>query len=281
MKSCRCSEDLARIRLHPKHRLIIADMARYANLLLVLCLLTVHTPSAAQDAPRLRVLTYNIHHGEAMDGKFDYERLASVITALAPDVVALQEVDRGTKRSAGADQAALLAKLTRTKSVFGNALYFQGGEYGDAILSRFPMRDAKAHHLPFRYGQEPRTALEVRIQPNNGLPDFIFVGTHLCNQSEATRLDQVKELNRILPADAEVPVILAGDLNARSGSAPMKTLLATRWKDAIAPNSEIDYILLRPEDPWKILEVRIVEELVVSDHKPVLAVLEWGGEAER
>lgn len=256
-------------------------MARYANLLLVLCLLASHTRAAAQDGPRLRVLTYNIHHGEAMDGNFDYERLARVITDLAPDVVALQEVDRGTKRSAGADQAALLAKLTRTKSVFGSALYFQGGEYGDAILSRFLMMDTKAHHLPFRHGQEPRTALEVRIQPNNGLPDFIFVGTHLCNQSEATRLDQVKELNRILPANGEVPVILAGDLNARPGSIPMKALLATRWKDAIAPNSEIDYILLRPEDPWKILEVQIVEELMVSDHKPVLAVLEWGDEAER
>ena len=57
---------------------------------------------------QLRVLTYNIHHGEAMDGEFDYERLAKVITDLEPDVVALQEVDRGTRRADGIDQPGLL-----------------------------------------------------------------------------------------------------------------------------------------------------------------------------
>ena len=65
-----------------------------------------------QQPPRLRVLTYNIHHGEGTDGKFDYERLARVINGLKPDVAALQEVDRNTRRANGVDQAALLAKLT-------------------------------------------------------------------------------------------------------------------------------------------------------------------------
>jgi len=254
-------------------------MRRFPHFFLAVPLLLGLSPAPAQDAPRLRVLTYNIHHGEAMDGRFDYERLARVINDLKPDVVALQEVDRGTRRSAGVDQAALLAKLTGLQSAFGNALYFQGGEYGDAILSRFPLDQVKAHHLPFRPGQEPRTALEVRIHPNNSLPEFLFVSTHLCNQSDATRIEQAEQLNRILPAGGNVPVILAGDLNARPDSAPMKVLLTSRWKDAIAPKSKIDYILLRPNDPWKVVEVRIVDELVVSDHKPVLAVLEWANEA--
>ena len=84
----------------------------------------------------LRVLTYNIHHGEAMDRQFDYERLAKVINDLSPDIVALQEVDRGTKRASGVDQAALLGKLCKMHHVFGQAMPYQGGQYGEAILSR-------------------------------------------------------------------------------------------------------------------------------------------------
>ena len=52
----------------------------------------------------VRVLTYNIHHGEGMDGKIDLERIAAVIKRLEPDVVALQEVDVKTTRSQGVDQ---------------------------------------------------------------------------------------------------------------------------------------------------------------------------------
>ena len=246
-------------------------MKRTIALLAIICFASF---GRAANAPRLRVLTYNIHHGEAMDGKFDYERLAAVINGLKPDVVALQEVDRGTKRASGVDQAELLGKLTGMKWAFGNALHYQGGEYGEAVLSRFPIVSVKAHSLPYRYGLEPCTALEVRLRPDNGLPEFILVGTHLCHQSNEARTEQVREIDRILPARGGPPVILAGDLNARPGSDPMK-IIAERWVDAIAPRSEIDYILLRRGDPWKVIEVKIVDERVVSDHRPVLAVLEW------
>ncbi|MDB4778333.1 endonuclease/exonuclease/phosphatase family protein, partial [bacterium] len=97
--------------------------------------------------PTLRVLTYNIHHGRAMDGQFDYERLAATIAKLKPDVVALQEVDNKTERASGVDQAKRLGELLEMNHVFGNALYFSGGQYGEGVLSRFPIKDAKAHHL--------------------------------------------------------------------------------------------------------------------------------------
>ena len=234
-----------------------------------------------QQPPRLRVLTYNIHHGEGTDGKFDYERLARVITGLKPDVVALQEVDRNTRRANGVDQAALLAKLTGMRSAFANALTYQGGEYGEAILSRFPMDQVRANHLPFRLGQEPRTALEARITPDNGVPEFILVGTHLCHQSNETRVEQVSRINRIFSAAEGPPVIFAGDLNARPGSEPMKILLQERWLDTIAPRSRIDYVLVRPADPWRVVEITIVDDRVTSDHRPVLAVLEWRGEVSK
>ena len=223
------------------------------------------------------MLTYNIHHGEAMDGKFDYERLSNTIAKLKPDVIALQEVDRKTKRAKGVDQAAELAKRLQMNQVFGNALYFSGGQYGEAILSRFEIEDPKAHHLPYRFGNEPRTALEVRIKPDNGVPVFMFVGTHLCHQDEETRLQQTRELNQLFSGRTDFPVILAGDLNAVPDSPPMQ-VLSENWIDAVAPNSHIDYILLRKQDPWKIVETRVIEESVVSDHNPILTILEWRGE---
>ena len=227
--------------------------------------------------PQLRVLTYNIHHGEAMDGSFDYERLARVITDVNPDVVALQEVDRGTRRASGADQPAVLEELTGMQAVFGHALIYEGGEYGEALLSRWPLDQVRSYHLPFEPHQEPRTALAARIVPDNGLPEFVLVGTHLDHTSEETRLEQAQRLNRVLPAQGGLPIILAGDLNARPGSSPMNELLTERWTDAIAPRSRIDYVLFRTGDPWRVAAVDIVDEDVVSDHRPVLAVLEWMG----
>lgn len=240
--------------------------------------LTLSEARVAEDAPTLRVLTYNIHHGRATDGTFDYERLATTIEKLQPDVVALQEVDNKTNRASGIDQAAKLGQRLKMKHVFGNALYYSDGQYGEGVLSRFPIKGAKAHHLPFAFGNEPRTALEVIVTPDNGIPEFVFVGTHLCHQSGETRTEQTKELNKLFAGRTDMPVILAGDLNARPNSEAMKVLLSNNWKDAVAPNSEIDYILLRQKDAWKIVETIIVDEPIVSDHDPVLTILQWVGE---
>jgi endonuclease/exonuclease/phosphatase family metal-dependent hydrolase len=238
-------------------------------------------PVLAQERqlPRLRVLTYNIHHGQGRDGKFDLERLAKIISELNPDVVALQEVDRKTSRASGIDQAAQLGELTKMHSVFGNAMHYSGGGYGEAILSRFPMEEIKDYRLPFRYGQESRIVIAAKIKPNKGLPELIFAGTHLCHQSDETRTEQAQQINRLFPAQQGVPVILAGDLNARPGSGPMEVLLQDRWVDAIAPHSRIDYVLYRKSDPWQVVDVQIVDERIASDHRPVLAILEWRGDS--
>ena len=225
----------------------------------------------------LRVLTYNIHHGRAMDGKFDYNRLAATIAGLKPDVVALQEVDNKTTRSSGVDQAAELGKRLKMNHVFGNALNYAGGQYGEGVLSRFPIKASKAHSLPYQAGNEPRTALAVEVVPDNGLPEFLFVGTHLCHQNGETRVQQTQELRKLFTGVTRMPVIMAGDFNARPTSAPMKVLLEDHWTDAVAPKSRIDYILLRKKDPWKIVETIVVDEPVVSDHDPVLTILKWQG----
>lgn len=227
-----------------------------------------------QSPQTLRVLTYNIHHGEGTDKQFDYERLAVVIKNLKPDVVALQEVDRGTERASGVDQAKLLARLCHMHYAFGQAMPHQGGQYGDAILSRFPITKTIVHPLPYQLDLEPRAAVEVVIQPA-GIGPISFVDTHLCHKSEELRVQQAQRLVQLFPSEKGNPVILAGDFNSRPGSDPMNVLLNTGWIDAVSPHSVIDYVLVRRCDPWEVKEITIIEEPVVSDHSPVLVVLQW------
>lgn len=228
-------------------------------------------------SPRtLRVLTYNIHHGEGTDKQFDYERLAAVIQKLEPDVVALQEVDRGTERASGVDQARLLAKLCHMHYAFGQAMPHQGGQYGEAILSRFPIEKTFVHPLPYQLDREPRAAVEVVIAPP-GIGPISVVGTHLCHQSNELRTLQTQRLSQLFPSQESKPVILAGDFNARPGSDPMNVLLNAGWIDTVAPRSVIDYVLVRQCDPWAVEDVVILDEPVASDHDPVLVVLRWHG----
>ncbi|MBT8045323.1 MAG: hypothetical protein KJO79_10270, partial [Verrucomicrobiae bacterium] len=86
-------------------------------------------------ADELRVLSYNIHHGVGLDGKLDLGRIAKVIRKQNPDLVALQEVDKLVTRSDKTDQAVVLAKYLGLHVVFGKSIDFQGGVYGNAILS--------------------------------------------------------------------------------------------------------------------------------------------------
>lgn len=243
------------------------------------------TMMTAPDPPTLRVLTYNIHHGQGEDGVFDLERIARVIKSVKPDLVALQEVDKGTERSSGVDQATVLGELTGMHVVFGEAMPYEGGSYGEAVLSRWPIVSSQAHALPYQDDQEPRAALVVRVKPGGGLPELLFVGTHLCHQSDQTRLWQCGMLNTLF-VNSTLPVVLAGDLNANPGSRPMRELLSSGWIDADAvearptspsssPRRRIDYVLYRSADPWKVVSVEVLDEPVASDHAPVFVVLAW------
>jgi endonuclease/exonuclease/phosphatase family metal-dependent hydrolase len=246
--------------------------------------------ASAEDAPRLRVLTYNIHHGEGTDGKLDLARIARVINEQKPDLVAVQEVDVNTQRTGGVDQAAELAKLTGLHVVFGKSIDYRGGQYGNAVLSRFPIDKHAVHPLPGKPEAERRTALEVVVRPWEGGPALTFVGTHLDHtRDETDRLRQADEINRLFTTvERRGPLILAGDLNATPTAETISRFTA-HWTDAAGkagaaptipagnPRSRIDYVLLRPADQWRVVETSVVPESVASDHRPVLAVVEWRG----
>lgn len=108
----------------------------------------------------LRVMTYNIHVGIGMDKKLDLARIAGVINAQHPDLVGLQEADRGVLRTQRIDEIAELAKLTRMDYDFAFNLRYQGGQYGVAILSRFPIMA-----IDHRLYQNTREAERPRVHP--------------------------------------------------------------------------------------------------------------------
>lgn len=242
--------------------------------------------ATAPGQPRtLRVLSYNVHHGEGVDGELDLPRIARVIRAADPDVVALQEMDDKTTRTGGVDQTAELARLTGMNGVFGKAIDLQGGGYGQAVLSRGPLGKAVVHPLPGEPKTEPRIALAVPLAV--GDREVLFVTTHLHHQGDELRQKQAAELNRLL-ADGDRPVILAGDLNATPDSKPL-AILAAKWANATSgrelftipvetPTRQIDYVLFRPSDTFRVVRATVLSEAVASDHRPILAVLEWKGE---
>ncbi len=239
--------------------------------------------AATPATPRtLRVLSYNIHHGEGVDGRLDLARLAAIIAESRADLVALQEVDQKATRTKGVDQAAELASLTGLHHAYGKAMDFQGGAYGQAILSRWPLEDFTVHPLPNPAKLEPRIAVSATVRPP-GLPPVRFIGTHLdATRDETARVQQATKLNELFATD-ETLTVLVGDFNARPDTNPMKPLLAV-WADASIgnpaptipakkPTGRIDYVLLRPAGVWRVVSSTVLPEAVASDHRPVLVEL--------
>ncbi|MDA7979816.1 MAG: endonuclease/exonuclease/phosphatase family protein [Pirellulales bacterium] len=233
----------------------------------------------AESRATLTVLSYNIKHGYGMDGRVDLSRSAALIKRLNPDLVALQEIDKATERTKRVDQAKALGHMTRMHANFGRFFDFQGGEYGMAILSKNKPSDARNHRLPD--GREPRTSLAITVIPVENGPEIVFVGIHFYATAEE-RLAQAEKLLEILKSETR-PVILAGDFNSRPGSDVMK-LFADGWtipdkgEDRLTipsdkPRSEIDFIIFRGLEGWELKKIDVLEEPLISDHRPVLLEL--------
>lgn len=264
---------------------------RIQFLLITLCLLFLGAAERpVRDAHTLRVMSYNIHIGVGMDKKQDLARIAKIIKDADVDVVAIQEVDVHTRRSGkDLDELKELARLTGMNGVFGKARDYNGGEYGQGILSRLPIEKMDVHQLPGAKDQEQRIALLASIPQKKPLPDLLFVATHLHHMGEEHRLKQAQELNRILAphvSQKEPAVMVLGDLNATPNSAVMKQL-REHWDDATKnagfsfpadkPDRKIDYVLLPNGHGWEIVSATTLEEPMASDHRPVVVELRWKG----
>lgn len=249
-----------------------------------LCVLSCNLSAQTDSTTVVRVLSFNIFHGATVeaDKEFDLDLLAKVIQDQKPDLVALQEVDYKTKRARGYDLVTELGVRTKMQALFGKAMPYDGGEYGEGVLSTASFLSTKNHALPARADKEPRAALAVMVPLQND-KKIRFVATHLDHTKEETdRLAQAQKLNQLFAQD-ETPTILAGDLNALPHSQTMQKLLG-HWQNADPNNSptypakkpsiKLDYILFRPAQKWRVLESKVIANKIASDHRAVLTVLE-------
>jgi endonuclease/exonuclease/phosphatase family metal-dependent hydrolase len=232
----------------------------------------------------VRILTYNIYHGATMKGDFDLDLIAGVIKTVDPDLVALQEVDYMTRRARGYDLATELGWRAKRATIFGRAMPYDGGEYGEGILSRYSFIASRNIALPYTGNNEPRAALEVTTVLPSG-DTIIFIGTHFDHTGDETdRVLQAKKINEVV-SGARYPVILAGDLNAEPGSTPIRVLeeCLERSDDSTAPAptypsatpvKKIDYVMYYPRDRWKVISTEVIQDTLASDHCAYFVVLE-------
>ncbi|HKP78961.1 MAG TPA: endonuclease/exonuclease/phosphatase family protein [Phenylobacterium sp.] len=241
-----------------------------------------------------RIVTYNVHRCVGNDRRLDVARVAAVLARLNPDIVALQELDVGRRRTGGVDQAHEIARQLDMACHFHAALQVEEERYGDAILTAYPERLVKVGPLPGHprmRALEPRGALWVEVEIG-GRPVQI-INTHL---GLVPREQQLQAAHLAGPAwlehpNCRWPTILLGDFNATSSSLVYRTLtqhlkparrLAARKQPTSTfpsplPVLRIDHLFVSPG-----IEVQEVSApfdpltRVASDHLPLVMDFELG-----
>ena len=233
-----------------------------------------------------RVMSFNIHHGEGLDGKVDLQRIASLIRQERADLVALQEVDKGVQRTARRDMPKELAALTGMSCVFSNNFHYQGGEYGNAVLTRFPVLSATNSHYQMLRTNEQRGLLQVTVEALKH--PLVLMNTHIDYRGDdAERLLNVKEIRSVAAQHAGIPIVLCGDFNDTPGSRVHQRLEETfedTWESlgvdkgwtypSENPRKRIDYVWISKTANLEPVAARVLES-VASDHRAVLVELRF------
>ena len=155
----------------------------------------------------IRLATYNIHRCVGADGRFSPDRIIGVIAELNADVVALQEVEH--RAVGGRDLLDYLADALSMKAVAGPTLLRGTCHYGNALLTRLPVRATERVDLSV-HRHEPRGALNVEL--DWGSSRLQVVATHL-GLWPAERRRQVRQLLALFEFGRADVSVLLGDIN--------------------------------------------------------------------
>lgn len=244
--------------------------------------------SAQPATSSVRVLVFNIHAGKDASSRGNLEDIAAVIRSTDADIVLLQEVDRGTKRSGHVDQLRNLGDLTGYSTAFGRSLDFDGGQYGIAALAREAISRSTTEPLPIQPPQaraggsyEPRAALTFATATRLGAMNAI--NTHLdSSNDEHYRLQESAHIVSMTKRFARNQLWIAGgDFNAEPSSATYAQVIAgglkDAWKECGAGNGltypadrpvkRIDYLFLAAG--LRCSKAEVIDTRV-SDHRPLL-----------
>lgn len=232
-------------------------------------------PATHPAAPGLRLLTYNIRSGISAGGRFDPAELTAVVRTQHPDVVQLQEVDRGMLVTGAQDSLATLERHLGMHAYFAPS---SGPMFGEAILTRRPLRQLHFTRMP---GHEvaPHTGILSGVLELPSGPVTLVV-THLQTSGGDISDHQVRRLAAILD-DLQHPLVLTGDLNAEPGDAVLAPL-EDRLHDGLAaarpaptwpaddPRKQLDHVLLSKGLTGDSVAV---PSTTASDHLPVAVTI--------
>jgi len=224
----------------------------------------------------LKVMSYNIQGHAAMRRQDHLPKLAEVIAAVKPDVVGLQEVHFRT-RVGPVHQSETLASLTGLHHHFGKSTIMDGGEYGNAVLTRGTILNAFVYPLPG--SGEPRAVVQTDIELDG--MQFSFFVTHLAAWGRllrVARMRQIAELGDVI-ARGSLPHVLVGDFNVPPAADEIKVLLAHGHlrvcgdvKEATFPmtRQRLDYVFCDPR--WEFVSSDVIRR-GPSDHWAIVVEL--------
>ncbi len=250
---------------------------------IALATLGMTQPTFGRQAPPFKVMSYNIHSGTDAKNQDRLKEMGEFIRDSGVDIVGLQEVDSVSTRSGGIDQAKYLGEIAGLHHAFERHFEFQGGAYGLALLSRFPILALEATRLPTDADRtDPTVVLMVATLALSDTDTINVVNVHLDYRAQASRIRQSHILVERLK-NSPYPLVLMGDLNARPQTPEIAHLLDglalvdTDSRGAYTfpvdtPNRKIDYILV--DSSFAPLEAS-VPDVPHSDHLPVIATLQY------
>ena len=183
------------------------------------------SPSADNHMKHITVATYNVCHGHYAG--YDWKRIADLLGKAKADIVGFQEIDMFTNRTGGLDTIVALTAVTGLPhALFIPSMDYDGGQYGTAILSRYPIADSGVLPLPSAH-YEPRAFGWVKVDTEDGAP-LTLLNTHLSYESHAQQDIQFAYIadwmGKHIPTDT--PAVLTGDFNTEDFTAftPVKAL---------------------------------------------------------
>lgn len=229
---------------------------------------------------RVRVMTWNIHGALGRNPRFDLDSVVALVRRHAPDIVALQEIDSRRAREAHVgDPFDVLRETLGAHGVGAKTVTTADGDYGQALISRWPLLNTEIHDLSY-LEREPRRAICTDVVTPFGL--LRVVATHLglsFRERHSQAIALLKMLGRL-----DRPTVALGDFNDWFWVGSVRRRLARalpacshhRTFPARLPLFQLDRVFLSP--PQALLGTHTDPRArALSDHLPVIADISLRG----
>jgi endonuclease/exonuclease/phosphatase family metal-dependent hydrolase len=235
---------------------------------------------APRDPQRLTVASYNLHSCVGLDRRCSPARIAEVLRELNCDIYALQEVDNQPGDHEESMQLDYLARSLNMTAVPGLRIVRHTGEYGNAILTRLPIKEVRRHDLSYSWC-EPRGAIDIEVDVY-GQPMRI-IATHLGLRRSERRFQWRRLMVALAEGRTEIPTIVLGDMNEwYRGARTLKEAHDAFGEPpspagfpSFAPFLALTRIWVRPRVALKSIDVHRTElTRKASDHLPLKATLD-------